>query len=104
MREHLDTRRLQILLQTREKLPLIYAGILSVEIDESYDDRIREYIRLWMDDQLDVTASVEGYCIEDAMDYYGISSLQALCLLNLQLMDPDAMERAEWYRREDRVD
>ena len=104
MREHLDTRRLQILLQTREKLPLIYAGILSVEIDESYDDRIREYIRLWMDDQLDVTVSVEGYCIEDAMDYYGISSLQALCLLNLQLMDPDAMERAEWYRREDRVD
>ncbi len=104
MREHLDTRRLQILLQTREKLPLIYAGILSVEIDESYDDRIREYIRLWMDDLLDVTVSVEGYCIEDAMDYYGISSLQALCLLNLQLMDPDAMERAEWYRREDRVD
>ncbi len=104
MKEHLDTRKLQILLQTRERLPLIYAGMLSIEIDESYDDRIRECVRLWMDDSLDVTVSVEGYCVEDAMNYYGISSLQALCLLNMQLMNPDVMDRAEWYRREDRVD
>lgn len=104
MKDHLDTRRLQILLETREKLPLTFAGMLSIEIDESYDDRIREYVRLWMNDSLDVTVSVEGYSIEDTMNYYGISSLQALCLLNMQLMNPDVMDRAEWYRREDRVD
>lgn len=100
---HIDTRKLQILLQTRENMSLIYAGLLSIEIDRSYDDRIRECVQLWMDQTLDESVSIDGYCLKDTMDYYGISAMQALCLLNLQLTNPEAMESVDWYRREDQV-
>jgi len=95
-----DARRLQNKLELCEHLSVVYAAILTDNILNRFDSRVREGALLWLDDKLTDEFGVENTSIGYIRKMTGMSQLEALCFLDIYLKNEDfAKHEVTWFRK-----
>ena len=83
---------------TEEDIPLLYAGIIANEVYNHFDERVLEGMDLWLNGELTPEFEVDGKSIADYQFATGTSLFGALCLMDLELRDPDSTDCLRWVR------
>lgn len=99
MDKKIDIIRLQVLLQSRENLPLRHAALLATTIAYDLDERLLPAVNAWMDEKLETSFGVEDCTLQDIIDDTGAGLMEALLMLNLQLQHPERIDEPVWVLR-----
>lgn len=89
--------RLQRKIQLQENLPLPHAALLAHMVLTTFDPRVLEGVKSWLDDTLTDEFAVGDLMLGEIRSAYGgCSDFVALQVLNLCLTDPDALYDYTW--------
>ena len=92
---------LQLCIAEREHIPLRYAAMLALQVENDFDLRLIPAVKEWMEGTLTASFSVEDCSLQDIMNDTGASLLEALYMLNLQIKRPEQIDLCKWLFRGD---
>ncbi len=89
--------RLQRTIQRQENLPLPHAALLAHMVLTTFDPRVLEGVKSWLDETLTDDFAVGDLNLGEIRSAYGgCSAFVALHVMNLCLTDPDALYDYTW--------
>ena len=90
-------KEMQAKIMVEENMPIIQAAILTDNVLNRFDPRVREGAILWMQDRLTDDFTVEDISLADVRDELEVTPFQALCVMDIYLKNPDFIPRADWF-------
>jgi len=90
-------KEMQAKIMVEENMPIIQAAILTDNVLNRFDPRVREGAILWMQDRLTDDFTVEDISLADVRDELEVTPFQALCVMDIYLKTPDFIPRADWF-------
>ena len=94
---------LQDKIHLEENIPLLYAGVLANTMLNHSDERVLEGVQQWMGGTLNPEFEIDGICLNDLQEATGASQFGALCMMDVQLRDPDTMPCITWAEWRDNI-
>lgn len=96
-------RAIQRKIIVREKLPMVYAGVLANNVLNHFDERLQDGVKQWLNDTLTPEYEVNGMSLAKLSEGTGATLFGALCMMDVYLKDPDSIRAATWALRRDEV-
>ncbi len=94
---------LQNKIHFEENMPLLYAGVLANTVLNHFDERVLEGVQQWLEGSLTPEFTVDGICLKNLQKVTGASLFGALCMLDVQLQNPDSMPCITWTEWRDEI-
>lgn len=94
---------LQNKLYFEENIPLLYAGVLANTVLNHFDERVLEGVQQWLEGSLKPDFAIDGVSLKKLQKVSGASLFGALCMLDVQLQNPDSVSCITWAEWRDKI-
>ena len=92
-------KELQSRIMVDENVSMVQAAILTDNVLNRFDPRVREGALLWLEDRLTDSFQAGDISLADVRDELDITPFQALCVMDIYLKNPDFIPRADWFMK-----
>lgn len=99
MNEVKTIKAMQAKIMTDEKMSIVPAAIMTDNVLNRFDPRVREGALLWLEDRLTDEFQVDDISVADVRDELDVTPFQALCVMDIYLKNPVFIPRADWFLR-----
>lgn len=94
---------LQVKLMTEEEHNAAYAAVLAENALFRFDERVREGVMLYIEDELTDDFGVEDMTIGEIREETDVSAFCALCMLDIYIKNEAYLQMATWVERSDSI-